>query len=137
MDERASRGGTVGVKCGRVVDKTPLPSFGLPDKRLNAGSKVSHVTEVMGKVSLNPSPGAACHGLIRGAQNGNCSTTQSHPALALAAISGDNVVLHILVIGNDCAFDNFSKKASQPDRPPLLDAASAGGMRQRCRRLPP
>lgn len=48
MDERARRGGTVRVKCGRVVDKTPLPELArVVQKRVNPRHKGSHVTEVI------------------------------------------------------------------------------------------
>ncbi len=92
MDERARRGGTVGMKCGRVVDKTPLPELGLPDKRLNPRGKVPHVTEVMEQFSLDPLPGPF---LSLSAPRTPTATALSGPALALAAISGDNDRLRI------------------------------------------
>ena len=48
MYERTSGGRTVRVKCGRVVDDTPLGRANwLRYKRLNPASKVPHITEVM------------------------------------------------------------------------------------------
>lgn len=48
VDEGARGGGTVRVKCGRVVDKTPLPELArVVHKRVNPRRKRSHVTEVI------------------------------------------------------------------------------------------
>jgi hypothetical protein len=57
MYERTSGGRTVRVKCGRVVDDTPLGrAIWLRYKRLNPASKVPHITEVMDAFGERPSP---------------------------------------------------------------------------------
>ncbi len=53
MNEGTCGRRTIGMECGRIVDKTPLhASSGCALIRLNPDSKAGHVTEVIGKMPM-------------------------------------------------------------------------------------